>query len=270
MIRQPFYKNTYTRIRKRQGNMNSYEDFLKKRKEIGSGMAAKVYSYNGFAYKCFREDYPKEWIDYEYNIQQEIMKSNLLIPCYYKSEFPNSIKMDLVKGISMYDRMPEVGKEVVLEEMMTWFEKIHQVKGLNLPPVVNDMHDTLKAAPVTDEEKELAIKCLSSVESEINEPDVLCHMDYHFLNVMYEENGIHIIDWTNAKSGKAIWDYARTYVIFYEYAAGMKTKYLKEVLRRADYPKESFMKAVYVSAVLRLTEHDTKRTRQLVSNALIM
>ncbi|MGN0395506.1 MAG: hypothetical protein ACI4EF_09090, partial [Coprococcus sp.] len=79
---------------------------------------------------------------------------------------------------------------------------------------------------------------------------------------------VHIIDWTNAKNGKAIWDYARTYVIFYEYAAGMKTKYLKEVLRCKSYPKEIFMKAVYASAVYRLTEHDTKRVRQLISKAL--
>lgn len=253
-----------------QKKVGLYEDFLKKRNEIGSGMVAKVYSYNGFAYKCYNEDYPEEWIDYEYKIQQEIMKSELPIPCYYKSEFPNSIKMDLVKGISMYDRLVEAGKDVVMAEMMTWFEKIHQIKGLNLHSISKYMLNKIENAPVTDEEKEQAIKCLLSVEREIDEPDVLCHMDYHFLNVMYEENEVRIIDWTNAKNGKAIWDYARTYVIFYEYAAGMKMKYLKEVLRRTNYPKETFMKAVYVSAVYRLTEHDTKRVRQLVSKALIM
>lgn len=43
-----------------------------------------------------------------------------------------------------------------------------------------------------------------------------------------------------------------------------------EVLRREKYSKELFMRAVYVSAVFRLTEHDTKRVRQLISKALIM
>lgn len=250
--------------------MNSYNDFLKKRNEIGSGMAAKVYSYNGFAYKCYDEDYPKEWIDYEYEVQEEIMKSELPVPCYYESEFPNSIKMDLIHGISMYDRLMDVGKDIVMEEMMTWFEKIHQVKGLNLHSISKYMLDKIEQAPVDKGEKELAVQCLSIVENEINETEVLCHMDYHFLNVMYEEDEVRIIDWTNAKNGKAIWDYARTYVIFYEYAAGMKTKYLKEVLRREGYSKELFMKAVYVNAVYRLTEHDTKRVRQLMSKAHIM
>lgn len=103
------------------------------------------------------------------------------------------------------------------------------------------MLDKIEQAPVDKGEKELAVQCLSIVENEINETEVLCHMDYHFLNVMYEEDEVRIIDWTNAKNGKAIWDYARTYVIFYEYAAGMKTKYLKEVLRREGYSKELFM-----------------------------
>lgn len=250
--------------------MNIYEDFLNKRNEIGSGMAAKVYSYNGFAYKCYAEDYPKEWIDYENEIQHEIMKSELPVPCYYESEFPNSIKMDLINGISMYDRLLDVGKDIVMAEMMTWFQKIHQVKGLKLHSIPKYILNKIEQAPIGKEEIELAIQCLSRVEDEINEPDVLCHMDYHFLNVMYEEDKIFIIDWTNAKNGKAIWDYARTYVIFYEYAAGMKTKYLNEVLRREKYTKELFMRAVYVSAVFRLTEHDTKRVRQLISKALIM
>lgn len=232
-------------------------------------MAAKVYSYNGFAYKCYAEAYPKEWIDYEYEVQCEIMKSGLPVPCYYESEFPNSIKMDLINGISMYDRLLDVGKDIVMEELMIWFEKIHQVKGLKLHSILKYILDKIEQAPVGKGEQEMAIQCLSIVENEINEPEVLCHMDYHFLNIMFEEDEVFIIDWTNAKNGKAIWDYARTYVIFYEYTAGMKTKYLKEVLRREGYPEELFMKAVYVSAVYRLTEHNTKRVRQLISKVLM-
>ena len=38
--------------------MRSYEEFLNERKEIGSGMSAKVYAYQGFAYKCYADDYP--------------------------------------------------------------------------------------------------------------------------------------------------------------------------------------------------------------------
>lgn len=250
--------------------MESYEKFLYERKEIGSGMAAKVYAYQGFAYKCYAEDYPKEWIDYEYDIQQEIMKSGLPVPHYYESEFPQSIKMDLINGISMYDRLLDAGKDVVMTEMMTWFKKIHQIKGLKLHNILSYMKNKIEQAPVSTAEMKMAMQCIEKVEREVNEPDVLCHMDYHFLNVLYESGDTVIIDWTNAKNGKAIWDYARTYVIFYEYAAGMKTRYLNEVLRCEGYAKNVFMEAVYASAVFRLTEHDTKRVRLLIDKAFEM
>ena len=126
--------------------------------------------------------------DYDYEIQQEIMKSTLPIPGYYKSEFPNSIKMDLINGISMYDRLAVVGKDIVMSEMMTWFEKIHQVKGLNLHSVSEYLIDKIEQAPVGDEEKKLAMQCVFTVEKDIQEPEALCHMDYHFLNVMYEDS----------------------------------------------------------------------------------
>lgn len=250
--------------------MNPYDIFLQERMEIGSGMMAKVFSYNGYAYKCFDMGYPKEWIDYEYDLQQEIVKSGLPVPNYYKSEFPNSIKMDLINGISMYDRLATDGKDAVMLEMMVWFRKIHEVKGLKLPSFSKYILDKMNEAPVSDEQKACAKQCYLAVDGEIPEPEVLCHLDYHFLNVMYTGNDIRIIDWINAKNGKPIWDYARTYVIFYEYAAGMKTRYLKDVLAHGNYSKEIFRKAVYVSAIHRLTEHDTKRVRQLVNCALTM
>ncbi|MGM9625858.1 MAG: phosphotransferase family protein [Eubacteriales bacterium] len=250
--------------------MNLYEDFINNRHEIGSGMTAKVYAYHGYAYKCYADDYPKERIDYEYELQHEIMKSELPVPCYYESEFPKSIKMDFINGISMYERLFDVGKDIVVTEMMACFERIHQVKGLKLQSTLKYIQNTIEQAPVGKEETELAVQCISKVENAVNEPDVLCHMDYHFLNLLYEEDEIFIIDWVNAKNGKAIWDFARSYVIFYEYAAEMAPMYFNEVKKRKGYQKELFMMAVYVSAIIRLTEHDNQRIRQLIGKTLIM
>lgn len=52
--------------------------------------------------------------------------------------------MDLINGISMYDRLAVVGKDIVMSEMMTWFEKIHQVKGLNLHSVSEYLIDKIE------------------------------------------------------------------------------------------------------------------------------
>lgn len=244
--------------------MSKYEDFLAERVELGAGMQAKVYSWNGFAYKCFNEGYPKEWIEYEYNQQIEVCKSRLPIPKYYETEFPNTIKMDLIQGISMFDRMQDIGKDQMMHDFMALFDRIHQVKNLNLHHVVKYLRVQIEKAPADQDQISYAIQCCQEVESKVQEEEVLCHMDYHFLNIMYEGNNPWIIDWPNAKLGKPIWDYARTYVIFYEHAAGLKRNYMKRVLAQQGYSEELFMKAVYASAVLRLIEHDTKRVHQLI------
>lgn len=245
--------------------MNLHDTFLRERTEIGTGMVAKVYSWNGYAYKCFNEGHPGGWIDYEYSQQNEVLRSKLPIPRYYVSEFPNSIKMDLIRGIPMSDRLRSPEKDAAMADFMIWFGRIHDVKGLNLNSVSRFLQGAIHASPVLEEERAYALACFDHVESEIAEEDALCHMDYHPLNVMYEGSGIRIIDWVNAKIGKPIWDYARTYVIFYEFAAGLKRRYLKQVLAREGYEEELFMKAVYVNALHRLIEHDTKRVRELIS-----
>lgn len=186
------------------------------------------------------------------------------VPRYYESDITNSIKMDLINGVSMSDRFKVAAKDAVINDFMTWFKRIHSVKGLQLHSVSEYLYNEIASSSVTDEQKAYARQCHADVENEICEEETLCHMDYHPLNVMYEGDDIRIIDWIGAGVGKPIWDYARTYVIFYEYAAGLTRKYLKQVLALEGYSEDTFMKAVYVNAVHRLNEHDSKRVRQLI------
>lgn len=85
-------------------------------------MAAGVYAWNRYAYKCFREGYPAEWIAYELARQNEICKSPLPIPRYHPCEFPNTIKMYLIKGLSMYERFGAAGKDAMPDDFMLWFQ----------------------------------------------------------------------------------------------------------------------------------------------------
>lgn len=242
-----------------------YEKFMNGRTEIGSGMIAKVYSWNGYAYKCFNEGYPKEWIDYEYYQQAEVCKSTLPVPRYYESEFPNSIKMDLINGVLASELM-RANKAAIMNDLLYWFDKIHEVQGLKLYSLSQHLVEKIDNVPISDKERILAKQYIEAVEEEIFEPETLCHMDYHPLNLIYEGSNVHIIDWVTAKNGKAIWDYARTYVIFYEFAPALKRNYLKQIIEFKKYPIDSFMKAVYVNAVYRLCEHDSKKIRELIKS----
>lgn len=244
--------------------MSAYEDFLKERIKIGAGMVAGVYAWNGYAYKCFGEGYPGEWIAYEIAQQNEICKSPLPVPRYHPCEFPLAIKMDLITGPSMFQRFGIAGKDAMLDDFMLWFQKIHGVENLQLQSLHQFLLRQISVSPVDEEHKAHARACVEEVERTVQEKTVLCHMDYHPLNIMYEQDNIRIIDWVNAKNGKPIWDYARTYVIIYEHAAGLKRNYMKRVLSLEGYNEDIFMKAVYANAVYRLTEHDSKRVRQLI------
>lgn len=248
--------------------MSLYDNFLEERIEIGAGMVAKVYFWNGYAYKCFNKGYPQEWIEYEQNQQNEICKSDLPVPHYYKSEFQNTIKMDMISGVSMYEKFEVVEKDTILDDFMLWFQRIHTVEHLELDSLSEYLLKNINEASIDEKQKAYARKCFDEVEQNLPERNVLCHMDYHVLNIMYEGDDIRIIDWVNAKIGKPIWDYARTYVIFYEYAAGLKRRYMKRVLSLEGYSEEIFMKAVYVNAIYRMNEHDTKRIRQLIQTIL--
>lgn len=245
-------------------NQKIFSTFTEERMEIGAGMAAKVYSWNGYAYKCFKEGYPEEWVDYEYNQQNEICKSKLPVPRYYASEFPGTIKMELLSGNSMLERMEAMGTDIVMKDFMACFLQIHNVKGLNLPRVSEYIYNQIEEAPVTNKQKMYAKKCFMDVETNLLEEEVLCHMDYHFLNVMYEGDAVRIIDWMNAKNGKPIWDYARTYVLYYENIAEIVDRYKEEVMALEGYAEEAFCKAVYTSAIIRLNENDTKQVRKLI------
>lgn len=244
--------------------MSIYDDFLSERVEIGAGMVARVYVWNGYAYKCFPNGYPQEWIEYEFRQQNEICKSELPTPHYYKSDFPYTIKMDLITGVSMVKRFDIVDKEAVLDDFMMWFQKIHSVENLKLDNLSKCLLKQIDNVPADEAQKEYARQCINEIEQTVNEDNVLCHMDYHMLNVMYENDDVWIIDWVNAKNGKPIWDYARTYVILYEYAAGIKRNFLKRVLSLEGYSEKVFMKAIYVNAIYRLAEHDTEQIRQLI------
>ena len=86
-------------------------------KKIGQGAQAVVYLYKGCAYKVYREDYPKEWIQGELMTQREIVKTGLPVVHYAKTEAPNILKMDYIDGITLGDQMLAGSAPNSLQEM---------------------------------------------------------------------------------------------------------------------------------------------------------
>ncbi len=229
---------------------------------IGQGKRAKVYLWNGFAYKCFDDDYPEDWIRYEMSIQKLINETELKTVKYYESEFPHSIKMDYIEGISLANRVFNEKYKESIDDLFSLFDGVHNIKGLALPDLNAYLLETIDKMDIEDNVKEKAIKCIAELPS----GDTLCHLDFHFLNLMYAEGEYYIIDWINARNGNPIYDFARSYVILHEYAYRLSKKFLKRVKNQQGFLESAFLKAVYVMAVHRLSEQKSDKVLQLIEN----
>jgi hypothetical protein len=239
--------------------------FMKERVLIGQGKMAKVYLWDGFAYKCFQSDYPEDWIAYELHIQNTISQLGLPTVNYYPSEFPHSIKMDYIVGISLADKIRQEKYKHGLEDLFSLILTVHEKRdlekiNLELPRLNPFLLQEISKLDIDTIQKDLAVKYIA----EITDQDVLCHLDLHFLNVMCADSSYYIIDWVNAKIGNPIYDFARTYVILYEFANRMSKKYLDMVKSQCGFDLSELNKAIYVMAVHRLTEDSSEKIKQLI------
>ena len=89
----------------------------------------------------------------------------------------------------------------------------------------------------------------------------------HFLNVMVprglprlsDDTEITIIDWINARIAPAVFDYARTYVIFEEFSKEALAVYKDQVLPqmwKQGVTEEDFADAVKACFIMRQREKD--------------
>lgn len=234
--------------------------FEQERVLVGQGKMAKVYYWNGFAYKCFESNYPEDWITYEIKIQNVLSQLKLPTVKYYTSEIPHSIKMDFINGITIADRVVKEKYKNGIEDLLSVQFKIHEYVDVDLPRLKPYLIKYLNQYDETQTQKELAIQYIMEIEDK----NVLCHLDYHFLNLMFAKDEYYIIDWINAKLGNPIYDFARTYVILYQYANRASKKYLTMVKKLKSFSILELQKAIYVMAVHRLTEECDDKVRQLI------
>lgn len=236
------------------------ETFQRERILIGEGRMTRVYLWKGYAYKCFQEDYPSDMIVYEKKIQDIISNTSLPVVKYYESEFPHSIKMDYVKGITMMERINQGGYDNWDQEFLSLFQAIHQVEGQNLPLLKPYLEEQISKLSFESGVKKTALTCLQ----ELPEGNRVCHLDYHFLNLIYSEEKYFVIDWINAHCGNPILDAARAYVILYEFANPLAERFLELYEEKNSYQRQDIDKAILVMALHRLTETESDKVKELI------
>lgn len=228
-------------------------------KLIGTGAQAKVYLYHGFAWKVYNESYPAEWIAFEKEQQQAVNKAGLCPVKYYDTDDSHIIKMDLVEGDQLEKSVPAAPEQGFLL-LARAFRLVHEAdpSDTTIPPL-----SATAGLMLTDEEKSQVLPIIDRLSQKYK--SCICHLDMHFLNIMLppdtpliaDKINYTIIDWMNARLAPPIFDYARTYVIFDEFA-----KEALEFYKAAVWPdvealgisENDFFDAVKVCTVLRSKE----------------
>lgn len=228
-------------------------------KLIGTGAQAKVYLYHGFAWKVYNDSYPAEWIAFEKEQQQAVNKAGLCPVKYYDTDDSHIIKMDLVEGDQLEKSVPAAPEQGFLL-LARAFRFVHQAdaSSTTIPPL-----SATAGLMLTDEEKSQVLPIIDRLSQKYK--SCICHLDMHFLNIMLppdtpllaDKINYTIIDWMNTRLAPPVFDYARTYVIFDEFA-----KEALEFYKAAVWPdvealgisENDFFDAVKVCTVLRSKE----------------
>ena len=228
-------------------------------KVIGTGAQAKVYLYHGFAYKVYNPTYPAEWIAFEKEQQQAVNKAGICPVKYYDTDDSHIIKMDLVEGDQLEKSVPTAPEQAFLL-LARAFRFVHQADSTNttIPPL-----SSTAGLMLTPEEKAQVLPIIERLSQKYT--SCICHLDMHFLNIMLppdaplvaDKINYTIIDWMNTRLAPPVFDYARTYVIFEEFAKDAVEFYKAAVwpdVQALGISEEDFFEAVKVCTVLRSHE----------------
>ena len=208
--------------------------------------------------KVYNESYPAEWISFEKEQQQAVNKAGLCPVKYYDTDNPHIIKMDLVKGDQLEKSVPKAPEQGFLL-LAKAFRFVHKadIGTTTIPPL-----SATAGLMLTDEEKLQVLPIIERLSKKYK--SCIC-LDMHFLNIMIPSDSkliadkinYTIIDWMNARLAPAVFDYARTYVIFNEFAKDALDFYKASVwpdIQALGISEEDFFDAVKVCSVLRSKE----------------
>lgn len=219
---------------------------------IGKGRISTIYTDGTYAYKTYPNDFPTNWIHYEYDIHQRIKhQTTLPMVSYHLSENEREIQMDYVKGITLADRMRKEKYKQGLDDMISLQCTLYQYTVSGLPNAFKAFKETIESSIWDERLKQCALNSLNKIEPMA----VLCHLDFHLENILFDGSKYIIIDWVNAKAGNPVMDIARSYIILKQYATRLSNKYLNLICQKLNIPIQSVMNAVPLMAYLRLLEN---------------
>ena len=249
-------------------------------KLIGKGDTADVFDIgNNKVVKLFKKDYPLNSVQNEFEnsnllneLEINIAKSYKLVKCRGR----HGIIYDRINGISMMDLLLETkdfGKYAVDLALLHKIILSHKLESaVSLKSILkNNIENTDK----------LSMKCKSKlivILDTLPDGNCFCHGDYHFGNILVNQEAYYIIDYMNVCRGHKYGDIARTVYLIgmtptpseiqnhdIERFLYMKEQIINIYLKEMGVDRECLLDWLMITAAARLSELDDVQTDEINS-----
>lgn len=230
--------------------------------KIGSGRTAEIFEYDSDKIiKLFRENFPKEVIEKEYEMNIKLSRSNLLIPKCYEIVEKNGrygIIYERIKGITIIKKLiNEIWK---IDKFAEVFAEIHNGIQKNINEDIPENKKILKEniEKVNRLSVDTKIKILEYLDK-LPDGNKVCHGDFHPDNIIESEEKYYVIDWITLSKGHEHSDVARTLILLKYGSLSEKKSTIEKII--SDFIRKIFYKK-YIKYYLNKTKSNIEEIQK--------
>lgn len=195
-----------------------------------------IYKDGDYVIKLFEKGYPKSLILNEALNQSMVEETGLKIPKIQSVGMIDgcwSITMDYIPGKTL-DKIFKENPDKK-DELLDKFVDLQLEMHTKTSPRLNKLKDKLvsKIQSVKDIDATTKYELLMRLES-MPKHNKLCHGDFVPSNIIVNDSGAYIIDWSHATQGNASGDTATTYLKMKLYYPDLAETYLRKFCQKSD------------------------------------
>lgn len=230
---------------------------------IGEGATAKIYRRGDHALKLYPHT-SMEAIKQEARMQEFACRAGLPVPRIHGiSQVPKGIllEMDLIQGEPLIQpKMTRAKLRTAFTRMIELRMRMHSISAESLPHQSERLRSKIERQNILDETRKYEVlSLLNELTGSCNSNGLLCHGDFHALNLLDDGHQIWIIDWVDASCGYPLADVCRSYLIFWQYAKPLAELYLQSYAEAARVSTDAILRWLPIIATARLAENLSKK-----------
>lgn len=225
-----------------------------------------IYRNEDTVIKVFEKSHPKPLILNEALNQSRVEETGLKIPnilAVGNIDGNWSITMDYIPGKTLHQLMKENPDKA--DEYLELFVDLQIEMHSKSAPLLNKLKDKLnrQIQSVEDLDATAKYELLMRLDS-MPKHTKLCHGDFLPSNIIINDSGAYILDWSHATQGNASGDTATTYLKMVLYYPELADKYIKLFCKKSDTALQYVQKWLPIVAAQQLLKAETEEEKEFL------